>query len=81
MDPHQELGRQAATAGDLRLMVIIRPSTEAVQAMGTLTTPLQGGYYVPPLPLLLGVQVTWQGASIDASHGVQISNGVTYVHN
>jgi hypothetical protein len=33
-----------------------------------------------PQPLLLGMRVVWQGASIDATVGAQIGNAVTYVH-
>ncbi|MFK7742842.1 MAG: hypothetical protein AB8H80_21200 [Planctomycetota bacterium] len=52
----------------------------AVAAPGSLLMPLATSYVVPPQPVLLGVRVTWQGASLDAANGLQISNGVTYVH-
>jgi hypothetical protein len=41
---------------------------------------LTAGYIVTPRPPLLGIRVTWQGASVDALQGAQISNGITYVH-
>lgn len=58
----------------------IAAGTESLQAAGTLATPLQAGYAVPPLPLLLGTRVAWQAASLDPGNGLQISNAATYVH-
>ena len=60
--------------------IVLQPGSENLQALGVLGPTLTAGYIVPPLPLLLGMRVTWQGASLDATQGAQISNGVTYVH-
>jgi hypothetical protein len=60
--------------------ILLAPSTENLQAFGVLGPSLSASYAVPPLPLLLGVRVAWQGATADAASGVQVSNAVTYVH-
>lgn len=59
---------------------ITQIGTENVVALGVFGPALTSSYTVPPLPLLLGVRVAWQGASIDAVNGLQIANGIVYVH-
>ena len=60
--------------------IAILPGTAFLAAAGTLSPSIAAGYTVPPHPLLRGVTLTWQGATIDATQGLQISNAVTYVH-
>ena len=60
--------------------ILLAPGTENLQVLGIFGPSLTASYTVPPPPLLLGVRVTWQGVSADATSGVQISNAVTYVH-
>lgn len=60
--------------------IAIAAGTEIEMAFGVLSPTLTAGYAVPPNPVLSGVTVTWQGASIDAVEGLQISNAVTYTH-
>ncbi len=59
---------------------VMLPGTEIVMAIGSLAAPLTATYSVPPVPGLRAVRVAWQGASFDPLSGLQMSNGVTYVH-
>ena len=60
--------------------VLLLAGSESVQAAGPLTNALSASYIVPATPPLLGMRATWQGASLEAATGLQISNAVTYVH-
>jgi len=60
--------------------ILLLPGSEVQMASGALATPLAGSYIVPNSPAITGVRVAWQGASLDAAIGLQLSNAVTYVH-
>ncbi|MBK8978261.1 MAG: hypothetical protein IPM29_20345 [Planctomycetes bacterium] len=61
--------------------IVLRPSSAIVARAGVLDAPLLATYPVPVSSTLLGAHVTWQGATLDAVGGLQVSNGVTYVHD
>lgn len=60
--------------------IVLLPGTETQMAAGGLAAQLMAGYTLPALPALRGLRVTWQGASLDAVLGAQISNAVSYAH-
>lgn len=60
--------------------ILLLPGSEVLLASGSLSAPLNGSYIVPLSPVITGVRVVWQGASLEAASGLQLSNAVTYVH-
>lgn len=59
--------------------LILDPLAASVAAGGGFGPPLNASYTATAS--LLGMAITWQGASLHQANGLQVSNGVTYTHH
>ena len=60
--------------------VVLDVGAASSAAAGVLSAPLVANYTVPPLPVSLGIRITWQAVTWDPQQQLQISNGASYVH-